>query len=81
MGAAGVMLAMLATVAPAAFVASGQPQTPLQPKLEPPCRAAAADQRCAGVCFCGLHQVRSAGGQNHWAIGGDGYGVLGVCAS
>ena len=33
MGAAGVTLAMLATVAPAAFVASGQPQNHTPAKL------------------------------------------------
>ena len=82
MGAAGTRtLAVLAIVTPAAFVATDNRKMTLQPELEPRCWAAAADESRAGVCFCGLHQTRSAGGQNQRAIGGNGYGVLGVCAS
>jgi hypothetical protein len=82
MGAAGARtLAMLATVTPAAFVASGQPQN------HTPAIARAHDagwQRPMSAGWRVLLRLApglSAGGQNQRAIGGNSYGVLGMCAS
>ena len=58
MGAAGARtLAMLATVTPAAFVARGNRKPHSSHSSSPRCWVAEADERRAGVCFCGLHQA------------------------